>query len=129
MNGDVRAVVPVGDGTWRVLEPGGRLCIAIVHPVNSAGLFATREPDSPFTITGSYLDSHYYADEIARDGLELTLVSAHRPLQAYAEALADAGLLIERLREPALPDHALRKPHSRRWQRLPLFLHLRAVKR
>ena len=113
----------------RVLEPGGRLCIAIVHPVNSAGLFAGREADSPFTISGSYLDSHYYADEMTRDGLELTLVSAHRPLQAYAEALADAGLLIDRLREPAVPDHALRKTHSRRWQRLPLFLHLRAVKR
>src|SRR6476469_6924534 len=44
----------------RVLEPRGRLCIAIVHPVNSAGLFAAREADSPFTITGSYLDSYHY---------------------------------------------------------------------
>jgi len=113
----------------RVLDPGSRLCIAIVHPVNSAGLFAAREADSPFTISGSYLDSHYYADEIARDGLELTLVSAHRPLQAYTEALADAGMLVERLREPAVPDHALRTPQTARWQRLPLFLHLRAVKR
>jgi SAM-dependent methyltransferase len=113
----------------RVLEPGGRLCVAIVHPVNSAGLFAGSAADSPFTIAGSYLDSHYYADDLARDGLEVTLVSAHRPLQTYTEALTEAGLLIERLREPAVPDHALRKPHSRRWQRLPLFLHLRAVKR
>ena len=113
----------------RVLERGGRFCLAIVHPLNSAGLFDGREADSPFTITGSYLDAHYYADDLVRDGLELTLVSAHRPLQAYTEALAEAGLLIERLREPAVPDHALRKPHSRRWQRLPLFLHLRAVKR
>jgi SAM-dependent methyltransferase len=113
----------------RVLEPGGRFCMAIVHPLNSAGLFAGRDADSPFTIAGSYLDAHYYADDLARDGLEVTLVSAHRPVQDYTEAVADAGLLIERLREPAVPEHARLQPHSRRWQRLPLFLHLRAVKR
>ena len=113
----------------RVLERGGAFCIAIVHPMNSAGAFEGDEADSPFTITGSYLDANYYADEIARDGLELTLVSAHRPIQAYTDAVTDAGLLIERLREPPVPDHALTKPNGRRWQRLPLFLHLRAVKR
>src|SRR3954447_24919059 len=32
------------------------------------------------------------------------------------------------LREPPVSDHALRKPNGKRWQRLPLFLHLRAVK-
>jgi len=113
----------------RVLEPGGKFCMAIVHPLNSAGRFIGDDADSPFTISGSYLDPFHYADDLLRDGLELTLVSAHRPLQAYAEAVANAGLLIELLREPPVPDHALRKPHSRRWQRLPLFLHLRAVKR
>jgi hypothetical protein len=40
----------------RVLAPGGRLCAAIVHPLNSAGTFAGREPDAPFVITGSYAD-------------------------------------------------------------------------
>ncbi|MFL5935429.1 MAG: class I SAM-dependent methyltransferase [Gaiellaceae bacterium] len=113
----------------RVLERGGKFCIAIVHPLNSAGRFAGDDADSPFTISGSYLDPYYYADELLRDGLELTLVSAHRPLQAYTDALTSAGLLIECLREPPVPDHALRKPNGRRWQRLPLFLHLRAVKR
>jgi SAM-dependent methyltransferase len=113
----------------RVLEPDGKFCMAIVHPLNSAGRFVGDDAASPFTISGSYLEPNYYADEIARDGLELTLVSAHRPIQAYAEAVTAAGLLIDRLREPQVPDHALRKPHGKRWQRLPLFLHLRAVKR
>jgi SAM-dependent methyltransferase len=113
----------------RVLEPDGKFCMAIVHPLNSAGRFVGDDAASPFTISGSYLEQNYYADEIARDGLELTLVSAHRPIQAYAEAVTAAGLLIDRLREPQVPDHALRKPHGKRWQRLPLFLHLRAVKR
>jgi SAM-dependent methyltransferase len=114
--------------TARVLEPGGRFCVAMVHPLNSAGEFAGDEADSPFVISGSYLDESFYEDNVARDGLEMTFVSAHRPLQAYTDAINDAGMLIERLREPAAPEHAITRPLSRRWQRLPLFLHLRAVR-
>jgi SAM-dependent methyltransferase len=112
----------------RVLEPGGRFCVAIVHPLNSAGEFAGDDPDSPFVITGSYLDPSFYADEVARDGLAMTFVSEHRPIQAYTGALADAGFLIEGLREPAVPDAAIGQPRSRRWQRVPLFLHIRAIR-
>ncbi|MEX0850935.1 MAG: hypothetical protein WD015_05465, partial [Gaiellaceae bacterium] len=114
--------------TARVLRGGGRFCLAIVHPFNSAGRFDGEEADSPFTITGSYLDHSYCADNIFRDGLEIDFVSAHRPLEAYTEAIAEAGLLVERLREPALPDTAVARPRSQRWQRMPLFLHLRALK-
>ncbi len=115
--------------TARVLELGGRLCIAVIHPLNSAGGFGGDEADSPFTIAGSYLDRSFYADEIARDGLEITFVSAHRPLQTYVEALSEAGFLVERLREPAVPESAISASRGRRWQRIPLFLHLRALKR
>ena len=67
-------------------------------------------------------------DEIERDDARLLLESVHRPIQAYADALAEAGLLIERIREVALPEHADTKTHSPRWRRIPLFLHLRSVK-
>jgi SAM-dependent methyltransferase len=113
----------------RVLVAGGRLCVAIVHPMNSAGTFAGSEASSPFVIEGSYLDRFRYADELARDGFEVRLESEHRPLDAYTEAIADAGLLIERLREPPVPESGLANLHSTRWRRIPLFLHLRAVKR
>lgn len=112
----------------RVLGPGCRLCLAVVHPVNSAGGFAGEDADSPFVIEGSYLEESYYQDDLARSGLPMQFVSAHRPLEAYTEALADAGFLIERLREPAVPEAAVRRPRARRWQRLPLFLHVRALK-
>jgi SAM-dependent methyltransferase len=113
----------------RVLRPDGRFCVAIVHPLNSAGSFENRDPDSPFPITGSYIDTSYYADDFARDGIDVTLVSAHRPLQAYADALTEAGFVIDCIREPAMPEHAMKSERERRWQRLPLFLHLRAVKK
>jgi SAM-dependent methyltransferase len=112
----------------RVLVAGGHLCVAIVHPLNSAGEFATREADAPFVIDGSYLGESYYTDELERDGHRLPLESVHRPIQAYADALADAGFLIERLRETSLPVRADRSAHSPRWRRIPLFLHLRALK-
>jgi SAM-dependent methyltransferase len=113
----------------RVLQPGGRLCLAIVHPLNSAGRFVGDGPDSPFTIEGSYLDPSLYADTIVRDGLTMTFVSAHRPISTYTETLSDAGFLIEHLRETRVPAESITLAHQGRWQRLPLFLHLRAIKR
>jgi SAM-dependent methyltransferase len=112
--------------TARVLEPGGRFCLAIVHPLGSAGRFIGEEADSPFAIEGSYLDESYYADRVARDGFDFTFVSKHRPLQAYTEALAEAGFVIERLREPPIPDAAYVAERSRRWRRIPIFLYVRA---
>jgi SAM-dependent methyltransferase len=114
--------------THRVLEPGGRLCLAIVHPLNSAGSFDGHHGDSRFIVDGSYLDESYYADHLFRDGLPMTFVSVHRPLATYTEALAEAGFLIERVREPALPERIITSPHQHRWRRIPLFLHVRAVK-
>jgi len=50
-------------------------------------------------------------------------------LEEYTEALEAAGFLIERLREPAAPPEAVTARASyRRWQRVPMFLHVRAIK-
>ncbi len=113
----------------RVLDESGRLCLAIPHPINSAGAFAGREADAPFVIAGSYLDSAATGDSLARGEVRLTFHSEHRPLEAYARALESAGLLIERIREIAHGDQVVASSKAAtRWQRIPLFLHLRAVK-
>jgi len=112
----------------RVLAPGGRLCVAIVHPLSSAGSFEVRTATSPFVIAGSYLDESVTDNTFERDGLAMRFVSKHRPLHTYTDALAEKGLLVERFREPALPDSAFTGEHSPRWRRIPIFLHLRAVK-
>jgi len=109
-------------------EPGGRLCLAVVHPISSAGRFETEEPDSAFRVDIAYLDVSYIEDTVVRDGLEVLFPSAHRPLQMYFEAITNAGLLVDRVAEPSLPDHAVHSERAKRWQRLPLFLHVRAVK-
>lgn len=102
----------------RVLEPGGVLCLAVVHPLNSAGRF---EKHGRFVIRGSYLEPFRYSDRVERDGLTMTFESLHRPMALYVEALLRAGLAVDALREPATTGHAS-------WSRLPLFLHLRARK-
>jgi SAM-dependent methyltransferase len=113
----------------RVLSPSGRLLAAIPHPVSSAGSFGGRNADDPFVISGSYLDSAPLEMVADRGGIHLTFHSEHRPLESYARALEDSGLLIEAIREVRAPDHvAVRDPAARRWQRIPLFLQLRAVK-
>jgi SAM-dependent methyltransferase len=113
----------------RVLQPSGRLCLAIPHPVNTAGAFAQREPDAPFVISGSYLDPAPLRLVVERGGIQLTFHSEHRPVEAYMRALEAGGLLTEALREVRAPDEvAGLDPAGRRWQRIPLFLHLRAIK-
>ena len=112
----------------RVLAPGGRLCLAIVHPLNSAGAFESRTADSRFVIEGSYFEESVTDETFERDGLAMRFVSKHRPLQTYTDALASNGLSIGLLREVALPESGFHGEHSPRWQRIPLFLHVRALK-
>ncbi|HEY6318104.1 MAG TPA: class I SAM-dependent methyltransferase [Acidimicrobiia bacterium] len=109
------------------LRPGGRLCLAIVHPLNSAGAFADDSPDAPFVIRGSYLDEFRYTGTFERDGYVMTFHSAHRPLETYVRAFEEAGLLLEALREPAF-DGPSEKVRFQGWRRLPLFCFLRARK-
>jgi SAM-dependent methyltransferase len=113
----------------RVLDHGGRLVMAIPHPVNTAGSFQGRDADAPFTIAGSYLDPARADSVVERDGIRLAFHSEHRPLESYSRALEAAGLLIEAIREPRAPDELVAgQPGKQRWQRIPLILQLRAVK-
>jgi len=51
----------------RVLESGGRLCVAIVHPINSAGCFEQARVAADFVIKGDYLRAFQYADRVEGD--------------------------------------------------------------
>jgi SAM-dependent methyltransferase len=82
----------------RVLEPGGRLCVAMVHPFASAQEPSTFHSYEP-VVRDSYLRSRRYEDRMERDGLEMTHVSVHRPLSAYFSLFAAAGLTVSDLRE------------------------------
>jgi SAM-dependent methyltransferase len=117
--------------TARVLEERGRLCLAIVHPVNSAGSFSDDSSESPFVIDDTYMGERRYADVLERGGMEMTFRSVHRPLEAYSRALEEAGFLVEAIREPAAPPGASGSwgvESVEQWRRLPMFLWLRAAR-
>ena len=104
----------------RVLEPGGKLAVAVVHPINSGHDVEREHPEDRLVLTEDYFDGRYYRDELERDGLRMTFESRHWTLEDYFDAITGAGLQVEALRE--IPDAA----HPR-WSRYPLFLHLRAA--
>ena len=114
----------------RVLRHGGALCVCITHPMTDAGTFASREPDSPFVIEGSYLGERRWMEiETERDGLQMHFKGWAYSLEAYFLALERAGFMIQAVREPRVLDDTLdRIPSEYRWQRIPVFLMFRAVR-
>ena len=106
----------------RVLQPDGRFCICITHPLMDAGRFARKDADAPFVIDGSYFETRRLEATFERAGLTITFHSWCYPLETYTRALEDAGFLIELLREASVPEEDARQA------RIPLFLFLRAIK-
>jgi SAM-dependent methyltransferase len=111
----------------RVLEPGGRLCACVTHPFADAGDWAHDGDDAPFVVERSYLGARRFAARIERSGLAMTFDGMAYPLEDYACALEAAGVAIEAIREPA-PARDVPEPPGPRWERVPMFLMLRAVK-
>jgi SAM-dependent methyltransferase len=102
----------------RVLAAGGRFCICITHPFRDAGRYEGRDADTRFMIRGSYFGKRRFAATAVLGGREFDFRGWAYPISMYIDALADAGFLIEAMREPRDPQRSV-----------PNFLLLRAVKR
>lgn len=50
-------------------------------------------------VTAPYLNERRFEDHVERDGLAMTFVSMHRPLNSYLSAFFGAGFVLEALRE------------------------------
>jgi SAM-dependent methyltransferase len=101
------------DETARVLAPGGRLCVSIVHPIASAGSWL----DDAFVIR-DYLVPRPHEDQVG----DLVFANVHYPLETWSRWLEDAGFIIETFRE-------IGRDRLGGWNRLPMFLYIRAARR
>ena len=110
----------------RALCTGGSLCICITHPVVDGGHFAGDGPDAAYVLADAYMGTSAFDATEERHGLSMHFRGWHHSLEVYVAAIADAGLVIDALREPAPANPTA---NYERWQRYPMFLHLRAVKR
>lgn len=114
----------------RVLRPGGVFLLVLNHPLMQtpeSGWVIDHVLDEQYWRVGPYLGVAV-AEEELMPGVVLPFV--HRPLSHYVNALADCGLLVERMHEPAPPTAFLaRAPEYAETGRIPRLLALRAVAR
>ena len=109
----------------RVLRFTGTLVISIVHPFADRGRFTGPEANAPFVLQESYFGRKRFEDTEVRDGLKMHFAGWSQPLESYMAALENAGLAITSPREP-VPETAVKGSHTERWNKVPLFLWLKA---
>jgi SAM-dependent methyltransferase len=111
----------------RVLEPGGRFLFFLNHPLlqsPNSGWVIDHILDEEYWRVGPYLPVDVTMEQLD-SGVVLPFV--HRPLSQYVNAMAEHGLFIERMEEPAPPEGFLaRAPEYREAATIPRLLFLRA---
>jgi len=113
----------------RVLEPGGRFCFFLNHPLlqtPDSGWIDDQmmEPPEQYWRIGPYLVETETIEEVEL-GVHIRFI--HRPLSRYVNAMAVNGLLVEQMIEPAPPPGFLAlAPEYTDAATVPRLLYLRA---
>ena len=87
----------------RVLRPGGRFVFCLNHPLlqtPGSGWIDDQILEEQYWRIGPYLPEAATVEEVEKD---VFIRFVHRPLSRYINAMADDGLLLERMIEPAPP--------------------------
>jgi len=98
----------------RVLRPGGRFCFFLNHPLlqtpNSGWIDdQILDPPEQYWRIGAYLVEDISLEEVQKD---VFIPFVHRPLSRYVNAMADHGLLIRHMDEPAPPAGFIAQAHE-----------------
>lgn len=120
---DIPELAPTLQSVARVLRPGGWFVFSIIHPCYNSppsGEMATAA-GWVRTVSG-YWDEGYWRSA-TRPGPPGKIGSYHRTLSTYVDALTDAGLVPERMREPRATGAAAEARPV--WAEAPAFLVVR----
>ena len=115
----------------RVLQPGGRFCFFLNHPLlqtPNSGWIDDQflDPPEQYWRIGPYLVEDETIEEVEKD---VFIPFIHRPLSRYVNTLSDNGLLLERMEEPAPPPGFLAKAEEYvSASTIPRLLYLRTRK-
>ena len=115
----------------RVLRPGGRFVFCLNHPLlqtPGSGWIDDQilDPPEQYWRVGPYLVEQAVVEEVEK-GVFIRFV--HRPLGRYVNAMADVGLTLERMLEPAPPPGFLeRAPEYLEAATIPRLLTLVATR-
>jgi SAM-dependent methyltransferase len=93
----------------RALRPGGRFLFFLNHPLlqtPGSGWIDDHILEEQYWRIGPYLEDDNSPEEVA-PGVLLPFI--HRPLHRYVNAMADQGLVIERMEEPGPPEGFLKR--------------------
>ena len=113
----------------RVTSAGGHFCICIAHPMTDLDLINERSAASRSERDRSYFSHQRVEETVTQGGLTMTFHGWTYTLEDYLRTLEDAGFLVERMREPQPGAECVsQRPGLARWQQIPLFLFIRAVK-
>ncbi len=101
----IRAIDAAIAEVARVLQPGGRFLFFLNHPLlqtpNSGWIDdQILDPPEQYWRIGPYLLEDETIEEVGK-GVFIPFI--HRPLSRYVNALAENGLVVERMEEPAPP--------------------------
>lgn len=113
---------------WRVLAPGGALCISITHPCFSAPVsdwVGGKGKHARHFAVDRYFERVAWEDRIAPSFRTPTL-RRHRPLEDYMAGALAAGFALRQFQEPMATDEDVRAvPKFVYMARVPYFLFMR----
>ncbi|MGH9177295.1 MAG: class I SAM-dependent methyltransferase [Acidimicrobiales bacterium] len=114
----------------RVLAPGGRFLFFLNHPLlqtPGSGWIDDHILEEQYWRIGPYLVEDTSLEEVEKD---VFIPFIHRPLSRYVNAMAEVGLVVTRMEEPAPPPGFLaRAEEYGEAATIPRLLFLRAEKR
>ncbi len=130
-------LTPIWQGIWSRLKPGGNLAVVLVHPCfriprKSDWLLDPAAPAQQRVIRQYLTSEKIPIDMHPGDAAGEVTYSFHRPIQAYVNTMASAGLLVDHMEEwiseKRPPAGRLAEVMEKARREIPLFMALRARK-